>query len=458
LPFPQYTLPKAILSFCSSYRTIFKISLKISSVISFIRYYLFYYIYASMSTLSTKYAFHFVLTILILSGCNKTQTSLLPVSYIKPDLDSCRNEPDHHYFISKPENISAQQRLPLILVIDPHGDGKLASEKFSDALVDIPAVIAGSEKLRNNYQHFESSLSHLVDDVLAKYPADPDKVIMAGFSGGARMAYYYGMSHKVLGIIMFGAGPDRSHTKTGSERVFAVSGTRDFNFMEQYIPPFSGLHDDPDYMCDFFRGNHEWPPLQNIYESVAYILKDEPDLPESISTRISEKMLMDYDCLLESNDLFFAGKALEKAWCFSADIKVKTRVSQMIDEFKNMPGWIDYNQKFEGYLQKELRLKQAYADRLADPDTSWWKNEILSLNQNLSSCSDPVKEDYLYRLKGFIGIILYSKINAILQNDLHTDELVRLLFIYELAEPESPDLIKFKSQVKDLPSNFVQEQ
>jgi hypothetical protein len=351
-----------------------------------------------------------------------------------------------------PENISAQERLPLILVIDPHGDGKLASQKFSDALVDIPAVIAGSEKVRNNYQHFESSLLHLVDDVLAKYPADPDKVIMAGFSGGARMAYYYGMNHKVLGIIMFGAGPGRSHTETGSKRVFAVSGTRDFNFMEQYLPPFSSLKNNPDYMCDFFRGIHEWPPLENIYESVAYILEDEPDLPESISTRISKKMLMEYDSLLESNDLFFAGKALEKAWTFSPDIKDRTRISQMIDEFKNMPGWIDYNQKFESYLQKEFSLKQAYVDKLTDPDTSWWKKEITSLNQNLQACTDPVKKDFLYRLKGFIGIILYSKINAILQNGLLTDELIRFMVIYELAEPDSPDLTEFKYRVQHLPA------
>jgi predicted esterase len=410
-----------------------------------------------MSALASKYAFPLILISLILPGCNKIQTSLPLVRYIKPDLDSCRDEPDHHYLISKPENISAQQRFPLFLVIDPHGDGKLASEKFSDALVDIPAVIVGSEKLRNNYQNFESSLSRLVDDVLAKYPADPDKVTIAGFSGGARMAYYYGMTHKVLGIIMFGAGPDLSKRETGSKRMYAVSGTRDFNFMEQYIPPLSNLYDNPDYMCDFFRGNHEWPPLENIYESVAYILKDESDLPESISTRIFQKMLMEYDSLLESNDLFFAGKALEKAWIFSPDIKGKTRVSQMIDEFKNMPGWIDYNQKFEGYLQKELRLKQAYVEKLADPDTSWWKKEITSLNQNLLTCSDPVKEDFLYRLKGFIGIILYSKINAIFQTDLHTDKLVRLLVVYELAEPGSPDLIKFKYRVQNLPAYKVQD-
>jgi predicted esterase len=395
-----------------------------------------------------------VLLILVLSpGCNNARTDEKPVTYSNPVMDSCREEPDHHYLVSEPENISTQQKLPMILVIDPHGDGKLGVEKFSEALADIPAVIAGSEKIGNNYPDFESSLSHLEADVLAKYPADPDKVIVAGFSGGARMSYYYGMRHKVLGIIMFGAGPGRPAGDTGGKRMYMASGTRDFNFMEQYRPPFTGLSDDQHYITDFFRGSHEWPPCENIYESVAWILKDEPDFPESIPVRISGKMLAEFDSLLNSDDLFFAANALEKAWIFSPDSKSRKRVSEKIDDFKKQSRWIDYNREFEGYLQKELRLKQAYVDRLADPDTGWWRNEIQSLHQNIESCTDPVKEDFFYRIKGFIGIILYSRINNLLQTGRRTSELDRLMVIYELAEPDSPDLIKFKKQVQLLPAN-----
>lgn len=391
---------------------------------------------------------------LLLAGCHISKASQKLVRYNNVEMDSCRYEPDHHYFMTMPATITEDQKIPLIVVIDPHGDGKLASEKFSDALADIPAVIAGSEKLKNNYPHFESSLSHLVDDVLAKYPADPDKVILAGFSGGARMAYYYGMTRKVLGIIMFGAGPNRSIGNTGGNKVYAVSGTRDFNFMEQYLPPFSTIYDaSSDYVSDFFRGTHEWPPPDKIYESVAYLLMDEPNFPKKISTRISEESILEYDSLLGSNDLFFAGKALEKAWIFSPDTKTKNHVSRMVNEFENKPAWMDYRQRFEGYLQKELKLKQAYVNRLAYPDTIWWKEEIQRLNQDLISISDPVRKDFTYRLKGFIGIILYSKINAILKEDMLTDELVRLMVIYELAEPGSQDLINFKSRVKQLSEN-----
>jgi len=391
-----------------------------------------------------------LLLLLFPSGCNNTGSQEHPVQYMIPVVDSCDAEPDHLYAISLPDHITARQRLPLILLIDPHGDGKLAVDKFTAALTDIPAVIAGSDKIRNNDPGFMSSMEHLAGDVQTKYPVDPDQVIVAGFSGGARMAYYFGMNHNVLGIIMYGAGPDRSARDAGTRKMYLVSGTRDFNFMEQYLPPFQGLYEPRNYLPDFFRGGHEWPPAEYIYESVAYVLKDEADFPAFIPLQISERMLTAYDSLKESNQLFFAAKALEKAWVFTADPKQKSRLARQINEFNGMSGWIQYNRNFESSLQQELRLKQTYVDKLADADTTWWKNEIQGLNNRIQSTSDPETEDLLYRLKGFIGIILYSQINSLLQNERPSPALDRLLTIYELAEPESEDLARFKEQVRQL--------
>lgn len=387
---------------------------------------------------------------LLSPGCSDSGTQVHSVHYTEPFLDSCNAERDHLYTVSMPDQIPPAQRLPLILLIDPHGDGKLAVGKYTEALTDIPAVIAGSEKIRNNDPDFISSLSHLLEDVLAKYPSDPDQVIVAGFSGGARMTYYYGANHNILGIIMYGAGPGRSSGISGLNKMYLVSGTRDFNFMEQYLPPFQGLYDPQHYLPDFFRGSHEWPPSDRIYESVAYILKDEPDFPEYIQEQLSQQMLVAYDSLWESNELFFAAKSLEKAWVFAPDPK-RRKLSGQIDAFKDRPEWIRYIRSFEGILQQELGLRQTYLDKLADPDTSWWKREIQGLDRRIRSASDPGNEDVLYRLKGFIGIILYSQINSFIQSGQYSSELDRLMVIYEFAEPESEDLARFKQQVQQLP-------
>lgn len=390
----------------------------------------------------------FILSVLItIPGCN-TGSGIRYVSYRDPVLDSCVNEPGHRYYISMPVNLDAGKKIPLIIAIDPHGDGLLAVRNFTGALKGIPAVIAGSERLKNNYDGFEQSITSLVGEVSAKYPVDPDRIIVAGFSGGARMAYYYGMNHKVYGIIMYGAGPGRLPQDFGQRRLYAVSGTKDFNFMEQYSPLFSGMNDKPDYVTDFFRGTHEWPPSTNIFESVAYVLRDGQGTEESVLENMADVFLSEYDSLSGANDLFFAGKALEKAWHFVPGTKSKERVSAKIDVFKKMPGFIDYQQKFESYLHKEIKLKQAYAGRMNDPDTAWWHQEIISLHNNISSCPDSMQADYYYRIKGFVGIIFFSQINDLLKKGVFNEQVRKLLYIYEQAEPGSPDLFYFKALVQ----------
>ena len=58
----------------------------------------------------------------------------MTVAYTEPSLDSCKFEPDHQYYITLPDHLNADQKLPLLIVLDPHGDGFLAVQKFRDAL------------------------------------------------------------------------------------------------------------------------------------------------------------------------------------------------------------------------------------------------------------------------------------------------------------------------------------
>ncbi len=386
------------------------------------------------------------LVVLFIQACGIGKNNQVKeYKYQEPVLDSCKNEPDHKYVITLPEGFEDEAKLPLIIAIDPHGNGGNAVNKFTGALQNVPVIIAGSEKIRNNYTGFNQSLEILFADIRAKYPVDQDKIIIAGFSGGARMAFHYGANHKVTGIIMYGAGPGKLPETFEGERIYAVSGTRDFNFMEQYVPLFYDINPDGWFFADFFRGSHDWPPDQEIFESVVYILRDRTNTWENILDRIVVKNLKTSDSLIKSNDLFFAGKALGKAYCFNDDKKREKQILKKIDELKKMPGFNDYKEKFESLLEKELTLKKAYYDKLTDPDTIWWYNEINTLHSRIRTCTDSTQKDFYFRLKGFVGIILYSRVNELLQKNLVDKNLKNLLRIYEYAERDVPEVPYFKA-------------
>ena len=171
---------------------------------------------------------------LLVSGCKHGRVDSEVSGHSPPYLDSCDFEPSHHYYITLPNVYAGDQNFPLVIVLDPHGDGLLAVQKFRDALEDLPVAVAGSLMLRNNYRYFELSLNRLYSDLLEKYPVERTKVIVAGFSGGARMALEYGLKYPVRGIVMFGAGPVQLRGGPQGKWIYAVSGTEDFNFGGQF--------------------------------------------------------------------------------------------------------------------------------------------------------------------------------------------------------------------------------
>ncbi|MFH0759307.1 MAG: hypothetical protein V2B15_18620 [Bacteroidota bacterium] len=368
-------------------------------------------------------------------------------TFTDPVLDSCKMEPDHPYYITQPGHYNSGQKFPLVIVIDPHGDGFSGMQKFKDALKGLPVVIAGSMKLENNVAGFEGSLENLKNDLLTKYPVDPAKVIVAGFSGGARMALYYGMKNPVYGIIMFGAGPGRLIDGFTQKQIYGVSGTRDFNFVEQYRPLFNDIGANSKYVNDYFRGTHAWPPEQTIREAVVFSLREASEPYLALSLEFSEKFLEESDSLQRLNDLFFAGKALEKAWYFAAGSPQQKRLSGKINTFRSNSGWLACQEKIESLLKAEDQMKHLYAEHLVEPDTAWWSKELNSLFTQISVCKDPAEKDYYYRLKGFLGIYLYSQINNLLNKKDSGDLIKRLIWIYEQVEPDSPDLVRFKTSV-----------
>lgn len=110
-----------------------------------------------------------------------------------------------------------------------------------------------------------------------------------------------------------------------------------------------------------------------------------------------------------------------------------------------MPEFNDNKKKFESLLEKELILKKAYYDKLADPDTVWWYKEINTLRNRIRTCNDSTQKDFYFRLEGFVGIILHSRVNELLQKDLVDENLKNLLRIYEYAEQDVPEVPYFKA-------------
>ena len=129
-----------------------------------------------------------------LVSCNSTSKSTGTVQVVEKT-DSCKSDSKNSYEVYIPARHSATDKLPLLVIIDAHGNGKFALDKFRQAARQYPAILVASDLIKNGFEGYEASIQTLIDDVRQKYPVS-ETVYLTGFSGGARMALGYALTHQ----------------------------------------------------------------------------------------------------------------------------------------------------------------------------------------------------------------------------------------------------------------------
>ena len=377
-----------------------------------------------------------MLSLLVLTACSDPSgTPPEEVKYRDPFAEQTLSDVANAYHILVPEDPDPSQKFPLVIVLDAHGDGKMAVNKFYPAVRYIPCLVAGSDLVRNNFQGFENAVMQMIRDIHMKYPVDEQQIIIAGFSGGARMAYYFALNHPVKGVLMCGAGPGQQKPDCP---VYTISGMGDFNFAEQYRHPDIQAFSDDRFTADYFHGVHDWPPTQQLSDALLFLLGDQNHL-ENLRQIRGQELIRLSDSLLESGEELMAWKALEKASKLSPNAQEKQRAVERGNSLLKNEDFLNTIKSIENDLKKESSLQQAYSQRMLTADFEWWKNELTVLDKMLETHTAGTRADHYLRVNGFIGILLYSVVNNMIHNDPGNPQLDVMLEAYAYAEPENPD-------------------
>lgn len=383
-----------------------------------------------------------LLLFLLLSACSDpARIEPEKVVYHEPKAETCQGDPDHRYHILVPGEHDPSQKLPLVIVLDAHGDGRMAASKFQPAVRYFPCLVAGSDLIRNHYTGFESAIMQLITDIGRKFPVDRQHIVVSGFSGGARMAYHFVLRHPVKGVLMSGAGPGGQIPDCP---VYTISGMGDFNFAEQYRHPDMGSFSDDRFTSDYFHGIHEWPQPEQLSDALVFLLRDLGQL-DALRKKRSHELLQRADSLERSGDPIMAWKALEKAAKLSVRQKPKREALHRGRSLLQQPAFLEAIRTLESDLNAERQLQQGYSESLFTKDTTWWKSEITGLKQDLAAHPGGLERDHYLRIRGFIGILLYTAVNHTIQTDPGHSKLEELLTIYAFTEPENPDPYYFRA-------------
>ena len=176
------------------------------------------------------------------------------------DRVQCAGNPEQTYALYLPSTYSPERKWNLILAFHPAARGRLMAEKFQAAAEEYGYIVAASNNSRNGpHAVSQAAAQAMIMDVGRRFTIDPQRVYLAGMSGGARVATGIALGNKsIAGVIASSAGyPDSQPRASVSFAIFSTAGTEDFNYMEMRLLDRKLM--SPHFLA-VFHGGHTLPP------------------------------------------------------------------------------------------------------------------------------------------------------------------------------------------------------
>ncbi|MDP4239583.1 MAG: hypothetical protein Q8904_08960 [Bacteroidota bacterium] len=381
-----------------------------------------------------------------LFSCNSTGKSTGTVPPVEKT-DSCQLDPKNTYEVYIPKRSAPADKLPLLVIIDSHGSGKFALDKFKQGANQYPAVLIASNLIKNGFEDYERAISVLIEDVRQKYPVGKT-VFMTGFSGGARMASGYALFHPVNGLILCGALANADQITALHCPVISISGMDDFNFVEtaQYL--FQEQSIPGNLKIELTNASHNWPDslmLANALGLLRFSCNDVGivSLPVSQLKAYCQNQLSGINSLKQQEN-YLNAELVARNMALTEPFNRDKTFAETYAALKNHPDYINQLNRVEKCLQLEMSLRQPYLDDFQTKDSLWWKNEIRTTDEKIKKERDSFARNMYKRIKGFWGIASYTLCKQAVKEQ-NAEALNRVLSVYLMLEPENPDMFYFSS-------------
>ncbi len=380
-----------------------------------------------------------------LAACQPTQKNGKQNSTIEK-LDSCLNNPSHTYNLFIPLHDNSFPNLPLLIAIDSHGSGQTAINHLKEAVSAYPAILVASNLIQNNDPNYIQELNELIADVKKRYPVG-ERIYLAGFSGGARMALNYAVNHRPNGVIACGAFADKQQLAAVKCPVTGIVGMDDFNFPEVAPYILQPKTTPANVHIELSEESHEWPSPQKLTNVFGWFQMADKSASTQQIKKFAEVQKLRIDSFINNDDLL-------QAACIGRNMSaVKTfeKEGSFQDVTHQLTSSNDYHEQLSQLtksLQLEFSNRNTYGQALFEKDENWWKNEISALNERTKSEPNTMNRMAYKRLKGFLGIICYSYTRQLAeQKDI--PHLEQILMVYRLTEPENTEMKRYSELLNE---------
>ena len=187
------------------------------------------------------------------------------------DRVQCAGDAAQTYALYLPSTYSPDRKWSLVLAFHPAARGRLMVEKFQAAAEQYGYIVAASNNSRNGPHSVSQAAARAMStDVGQRFSIDPQRVYLAGMSGGARVATGIALANNnIAGVIASSAGyPDSQPRASVPFAIFGTAGTEDFNYIEMRL--LDRKLSSPHFLA-VFPGGHTLPPDDVAFDALEWM-------------------------------------------------------------------------------------------------------------------------------------------------------------------------------------------
>ncbi|RLD40346.1 MAG: hypothetical protein DRI86_15445 [Bacteroidetes bacterium] len=373
-----------------------------------------------------------VLIFALLIGCGNSKKEQYQ-KLVKPHKEILKESSHYIYYLPK----ESSQLKGIIIVMDPHSKPRLVVDSLHDFADANSLAILGLKDIKNGISNYQDIIKRDLGHFRKFKKLKPQKIYLVGFSGAARMALLYANRNKIDGLVLVGAGANRQ-----SQMPFPtvlVAGTRDFNFLEQYYSPKDKKSFERNRIAIHYRGKHQWPPINVLEDAIVFAISRGHIDNDDLAKKYEEKSKK----YLKEGNIYLSVKAMETAYKLSINENIGSRKKEFI-KLISQKKVARYFTKLDKYIKEEYGRYQEMSNYLKNKDIKWWTNQINYYDSKAASKKNLIAADSYARTKAYLGILVYSRLNATIAGRGQYSLIPKYFAIYEIIAPQNPDYYFFK--------------
>jgi hypothetical protein len=365
------------------------------------------------------------------------------------DKVTCKADTNQSYALYLPENYDSKKRYPVIYAFDPHKTGKLPVANYKDLAEKYGYIIIGSNNSQNGleWQQSQSIATAMFNDSRNRIAINTDRIYLAGFSGGARIANALCMLNgSFKGVICCGAASPAVNVPDPRDNYtfFGIAGNEDFNYSEMKKYDLLDLAGRRlKHTLITFDGKHEWPPAAAMEQAFLWLeLNNMRTNPAEKNDSLIAKNLADesaqLNTLLKEHKDYEAYELCRRVINYYESLGDLKLFFDTYTKLKNSPETDKKLKQNEAEMQREEKLKAEYINNFQVHDFVWWQKEIASINQQIKSGKDKNEALIKKRLLSYLSLVCYMQTDGGLkQNNLQAAEYFGKLYI--LVDPTNSE-------------------